>query len=265
MEKNFDFGENWNRYLKVINQDLVDNSILDLIQIFGKDTVKDKTFCDIGCGSGIHSLSALILGAKHVTSFDINKKNIINTKSLIKNYWNSNNYNIVYGDILKNEITYNQYDIVYSWGVLHHTGEMNKAILNSMKFCKKDTILLLALYEKTIYCSMWKVIKRFYNSSGNLSKKILLHSYNLIKILSLLITFRNPYLYIKNYKSNRGMDFLYDQIDWIGGYPYESITKDELVSIIGDGFKLEYHKIAKKGIIKSILGTGCSIYKFRKL
>lgn len=265
MEKNFDFGENWKSYLTTIDRDNIELAIQDLQEIFGKDFIKGKTFCDIGCGSGIHSLAALMLGAKFVTAFDINKKNIDNTNDIISKYWNLKNFEINNRDILSNKNNYKQYDVVYSWGVLHHTGNMQLAIKNTLNFCRKDTIILLALYEKTIYCGLWKKIKKFYNSSSNLNKKLLLLTYNIFKILALLLVFKNPYNYIKKYKSNRGMSFKYDQIDWLGGYPYESINQDELHNIVGSDFVLQYSKKVKKGLFRSLLGTGCSTYRFKKI
>ena len=262
--KYFDFGENWSNYLHDVDDDRVSLAMKNINDALGDNFIRDKSFLDIGCGSGIHSLAALKLNAKYVKSFDINKKNIINTKKIISKFWEKNNYDVEVMNILEANDYSIKYDIVYSWGVLHHTGEMNIAIKNSINYCKKNSILFIALYEKTIYCKMWRMIKKFYNNTNRINQFLLLNFYNILKIFGLLITLKNPYLYVKNYRSNRGMSFIYDQIDWIGGYPYESINKTELLKIIGSDFKLLQYKRAKTGLFRSILGTGCSEYVFKK-
>ena len=92
--------------------------------------------------------------------------------------------------------------------------------------------------------------------------------YIFLKIIGLIVTLKNPYKHIRYYhevEQNRGMFFLEDQIDWIGGFPYESITKYDLEKIIGNNFYLKYYKKSKTGVLRSLFGTGCSIYIFQKI
>ena len=267
-DNNFNFGENWQSYLNKIDNRNISFASSNIEEVLGKEFVKNKSFIDIGCGSGIHSLSALLLGAKFVKSFDIDTKNIENTKNLIKNFWKDHNYEVEQGNILNQSGQDEKFDIIYSWGVLHHTGNLELAIKNSLKYCKNGSVIFLALYEKTYYCEIWKKIKKFYNSSNFYTKQMILYFYIFLKIIGLIAILRNPYKHIKNYhevNENRGMFFLEDQIDWIGGYPYESITKYDLEKIIGNDFILKYYKKSKTGILRSLFGTGCSIYTFQKI
>tara|TARA_B100000674_G_C37068090_1_gene570335 strand:+ start:83 stop:307 length:225 start_codon:yes stop_codon:yes gene_type:complete len=61
---------------------------------------------------------------------------------------------------------------------------------------------------------------------------------------------------------DRGMNLYYDAIDWLGGYPYESASKDEILNMVGDKFKLlnSYSTSYKIGL----LGTGCAEYVFQR-
>tara|TARA_B100001248_G_scaffold250487_1_gene224624 strand:- start:20183 stop:20986 length:804 start_codon:yes stop_codon:yes gene_type:complete len=262
---NFNFGQNWADYLLQVNDDDIDNAIIDLKNILGDDFIRDKSFIDIGCGSGIHSLAALKLGAKTIRCIDIDKKNTENTNKILSQYWKKNNFQIEQLDILKNNNFTQKYDIVYSWGVLHHTGDLKKAINITSKLCNTNSTLFLALYEKTIYCEYWKKIKRFYNESNSFIKKLMYTTYNIIKIFGICVALKNPITYIKNYRSNRGMNFWYDTKDWLGGYPYESINKPEVIDLLGDEFELKYFKKAPTGVFRSVFGTGCSIYVFYKV
>jgi 2-polyprenyl-6-hydroxyphenyl methylase/3-demethylubiquinone-9 3-methyltransferase len=85
-----------------------------------------KKFLDIGSGSGLSSLAAYRLGAK-VHSFDIDSQSVACTAELRRRYCTENtDWVVEQGSVL--EATYlktlSTFDIVYSWGVLHHTGAM---------------------------------------------------------------------------------------------------------------------------------------------
>ena len=264
---NFKFGKNWKEYLEKTNDQNILYASRDLETILGTNNIKNKSFLDIGCGSGIHSLSALTLGAKYVESFDLDPINIKNTQNFIEKWWEEKNYDIYQNNILDNNVQNKKFDIIYSWGVLHHTGNLELAIKNSLKYCKSGSILFLALYEKTYYCEIWKKIKKFYNSSNKFTKFSILYSYIIFKIIVLILLFKNPYKHIRDYQNNeqnRGMLFFNDQVDWVGGYPYESITKKELETIVGEDFSLRFYNKSKTGILRSLLGNGCSIYTFEK-
>ena len=59
-------------------------------------------------------------------------------------------------------------------------------------------------------------------------------------------------------KKSRGMDFYYDVIDWIGGYPYEYASIEEVDEIMSAlGFK-------KVKLIPANVPTGCNEFVFRR-
>jgi len=108
------------------------------------------------------------------------------------------------------------YDIVYSWGVLHHTGAMDRAILNSTRCVKSGGLLMIAIYNKHWSSPIWKPIKWLYNRVGSFGQKVLIWIFTpIIFAAKWLVTFKNPL------SMGRGMDFMHNIVDWVGGYPYE--------------------------------------------
>jgi 2-polyprenyl-6-hydroxyphenyl methylase/3-demethylubiquinone-9 3-methyltransferase len=92
-----------------------------------------KSFLDIGSGSGLFSLAARRLGAK-VHSFDYDPQSVSCTKELKQRYFpNDSDWTIGQGSVL--DVDYikslGKFDIVYSWGVLHHTGALWQALDNA--------------------------------------------------------------------------------------------------------------------------------------
>ncbi|MFZ3069228.1 MAG: class I SAM-dependent methyltransferase [Microgenomates group bacterium] len=235
----FSFGENWQEYLNKVSPKKIiqaENSMLDLIS---KSQLKNKSFIDIGCGSGLFSFAAYRFGVAKLLSVDIDKYSIKCVNRLKQQEDNPINWLVKHGSILNQKFvnSLGKFDIVYSWGVLHHTGDMYQAFNNIIKICKKNSYLILAIYNKNRGLSalfsgssdLWLKIKKTYNSSGWFGKKIIEYLYYIWFVFGYILTLRNPFLYIKNY-NNRGMFFTTDIKDWLGGYPYEYASVDELIN-----------------------------------
>lgn len=178
-DKHFSFGQNWQNYLKSLTparMQIAQDSLTDFLG--GKDALKGKTFVDIGCGSGLFSLSAFLLGAERVVSVDIDDFSLACVTSLKEKHNNPKNWDIVKGSALDADFikSLGQFDIVYSWGVLHHTGDMYKALDNVTALSKANSLLYIALYNENrlnIFhgtSAFWLRVKRIYNNSSPLAQ-----------------------------------------------------------------------------------------------
>jgi len=258
----FSFGKNWQDFLKNLNDTRFEKAKESLVEFLcGKENIRGKTFIDIGCGSGLFSFAAYKLGASKVVSVDVDKFSVECANYLREKEGNPKNWIVLSGSALdKNFIeSMGQFDIVYSWGVLHHTGDMWKALENVSYLIKTEGIFYLAIYNKnegknallTGSSNFWLKVKKIYNKASRLEKKIIECIYYIYFVLGYLMLFKNPFSYIKNYSKNRGMNFHHDVIDWLGGYPYEFATPDEIINYFGNA-----NILCKKLIYRG--GTGCN-------
>lgn len=131
----FSFGENWNDFVQEIDEVAIAGAMQDIEEWLGEGYVQGKRVLDIGCGSGLHSLCYHRLGANEVVSFDYDQKSVKATRYLWSESGRPQTWRIFQGSILDAELVdgLGAYDIVYAWGVLHHTGSMWEALGNSMK------------------------------------------------------------------------------------------------------------------------------------
>jgi 2-polyprenyl-6-hydroxyphenyl methylase/3-demethylubiquinone-9 3-methyltransferase len=261
----FKFGENWSKFLDTLNDDRINAAERELSKWLGGGRLDGKTFLDIGSGSGIHSLAAKRLGAK-VFSFDYDTSSVECTKELKRRYFeNDENWSIEQGSVLDREYLskLGEFDIVYSWGVLHHTGNLWGAMDNIHSLVKKDGVMFLAIYNHQMYWSkFWIATKKFYNKAPKSIKGLMIGLYFarcwFPPMLKDLFTKGNP-LYRWNYRTEeRGMNPWVDVIDWIGGYPFEVAKPEEVFDF--------YHK---KGfeltkLLTSWNGHGNNHFVFRK-
>lgn len=247
----FSFGENWLEYSKDLTPEMVTQARAGLSALVPEIT--GKTFVDIGAGSGIVSLSALESGAKEVVSLDRDENSVASCRRMHARspvpHWK-----IITGSILDESFvkTLGTFDIVYSWGVLHHTGSMWTAIRNAASLAKPGGIFVIAIYNKTITSPFWLWYKRLYNRSGSLMKSVLAWLLFLPRAVIRALRFRNPIT------GDRGMNIYYDAVDWAGGLPYEYASFDEIKSFVEPlGFRLEHSTRTNR--------IGCNEFVFRKI
>jgi 2-polyprenyl-3-methyl-5-hydroxy-6-metoxy-1,4-benzoquinol methylase len=223
----FRFGENWSKFLSTINDDRIDQAKRSLIEMLGIEDLQGQAFLDIGCGSGLFSLAARLLGAK-VFSFDYDRASV-DCAQVLKNKYSPDDplWTIQAGSVL--DLPYleqlGKFDIVYSWGVLHHTGAMWQAFDNITRSVTDDGRLFISIYNDQGRASLsWHRIKRMYNRLPR-ALHFLLFIPVFIRLwgpttLKDLLRLR-PFSTWRNYRLNRGMSPIYDVIDWIGGFPFE--------------------------------------------
>lgn len=265
-EVRFGFGDNWADYAQYIEPIQIVAAKAGLSDLLDDKDLAGKTFLDIGSGSGLHSLAALQKGVKTLTALDYDPMSVKTTKAVLTKFWSQDNYTVEQGDILaKNDSLSETYDIVYSWGVLHHTGNMWQAIENAAKKVCPNGKLVIALYKKTPFCGFWKFEKRLYSSLPKILRMPIDYIYATLYLLGLMVRGKNPARYVCEYSQQRGMNWMIDVRDWLGGYPYESASAAEVESFMKSrGFSMvktkNIHPVAAKGLF----GSGCAEYVFER-
>ena len=243
----FGFGENWADYIeKHFSDERLEISQKHLLSFLKLETLKDKTFLDVGCGSGLHSLAAWRAGAKRVVSFDYDENSVATTNMLRKYSGNPENWIVLQGSVLDANFmsSLSIFDVVYSWGVLHHTGSMWEAVENAGKCLDENGVLYMALYSKDAYVSppyeYWLGVKKKYNKANKLTKMWMAWRYAWRdSIRSNLIRFKNPLRHMSEYKKSRGMSYWHDVKDWLGGYPMEFAGNKETEEFCRNKLNLE--------------------------
>jgi len=237
-KKKFSFGENWKNYLKIVTDKKIEAVKADLEKWLGKEYISNKTIIDIGCGSGVHSLGFYLLGAKEILSIDIDPHSVSATKSLWEKHGKPDNWKIKKESVLDSDFIsrycVKHFDLVYSWGVLHHTGDMWKAMENATKFLTKGSYFWVALYDKGPRYNKDLALKKKYNRSSNFGKWIIEKRYIFKMYMKSLINRDYKKLggiFLRRNDYNlRGMDKKHDLKDWLGGLPYEVASLEEIIA-----------------------------------
>jgi 2-polyprenyl-3-methyl-5-hydroxy-6-metoxy-1,4-benzoquinol methylase len=263
----FQFGKNWSRFLAVLDESRILRAEESLREMLEVETLEGKSFLDIGSGSGLFSLAARRLGAR-VRSFDYDPHSVACTKELRSRYFpRDETWQIEEGSALNAGYvkSLGVFDVVYSWGVLHHTGQMWKALDNAQLPIAAQGKLFIAIYnDQGSKSQRWKWIKKTYNALPRLLKTpfavAAIAPEEMKAMLRSLLTLK-PGEYVRSwtqYDQNRGMSRWRDIIDWVGGYPYEVAKPEEIFDFYrAQGFRLTKMKCGR-------VGLGCNQFVFVK-
>jgi len=245
----FAFGENWKRFLSTLDASRIQQAEDSLRNMLGVNDLSSKHFLDVGSGSGIFSLAARRLGAR-VHSFDFDPQSVACTAELKRRFFpDDDQWQIQEGSALDTGYLHSlgTFDVVYSWGVLHHTGKMWQALNNVAPLVKPGGQLFIAIYNDVGWRSVaWRGIKACYNQMPRFLKTpfvlcVLIPGQAKAAIQS---GFRGQFgEFVRSwtqYEKNRGMSRWHDAVDWIGGYPYEVASAESLEQFYkGRGFRLQ--------------------------
>jgi 2-polyprenyl-3-methyl-5-hydroxy-6-metoxy-1,4-benzoquinol methylase len=263
----FQFGKNWSRFLAVLDNDRIASAEESLRRMLDVNSLQGMSFLDIGSGSGLFSLAARRLGAR-VHSFDYDPESVACTNELKSRYFPADySWKIEKGSALDTEYirTLGPFDIVYSWGVLHHTGDMWQALENAQIPVRVGGKLFIAIYNDTgSQSARWNWIKRNYNALPRFLRPpftlLAIAPSEIKELLRSALTLKlGTYLHSWTASTQRrGMNRWRDIVDWVGGYPYEVAKPEDIFEFYkAQGFRLT--KLKCGGV-----GLGCNEFVFLK-
>jgi hypothetical protein len=144
--------------------------------------------------------------------------------------------------------------------VLHHTGQMWRAINNALDCVAPGGRLAIAIYNDQGRISRWWTsVKRSYVRHPTTRPLLLLGSLLVIWGWTFVLDLKHlrPGASWRAYGQERGMSAWHDLVDWVGGYPFEVATPEAIFKHCRDkGFILD-NLVTRQG-------RGCNEFVFSR-
>lgn len=260
----FAFGDNWASYAALVDEERLAEAERGLVRLLGPDGLRGRTMLDIGCGSGLHAAAAGRLGAARIVAVDLDSWSVETTRAVLTRHAPLVSSEVRQADVFDlDPATAGHFDLVYSWGVLHHTGAMGEALGRAAAMVAPGGLFAFALYRRTRLCGVWRREKRWYAAARPSAQAMARRIYVALLRAKFAMTGGDFRTYVANYQSARGMDFRHDVHDWMGGYPYESISPAEVdgrMRTLGFEHVRSFTQTASLGLF----GSGCDEYVYRR-
>jgi 2-polyprenyl-3-methyl-5-hydroxy-6-metoxy-1,4-benzoquinol methylase len=261
----FSFGRNWSDFVAEHLNPAREQRALDSVRRFlEREDLHGLSFLDIGCGSGLFSLAAWRLGASQIVSIDVDPFSVRCCEQLRQRAGQPAHWRIEHGSVLDTAFLgrFEPADVVFAWGSLHHTGQMWQAIRNAAALVKPGGLLDLAIYNRVEgrgSSEYWVKKKKAYNRATPVGKRVRDWLYALrYDVLPQAVRLRNPLRRFREHGKSRGMSYWTDVRDWLGGYPYEYASTQEM-------FRFCHHELGMELVnLRSTNSLGTNEFLFRR-
>jgi len=256
MSDRFEFGANWRDFAAHALDDEGYRAAREHMATLLPHAGSRASFLDIGCGSGLFMLAALECGFARARGFDYDPESVATSRRLIEAAGAGAVASAERGDILDRDYlaTLGRHPFVYAWGSLHHTGDQWRAIANAIELVDDGGVLVIAIYNRTWSSPLWRGVKRLYVHSGPLLRRGLVGA-----VWTAGAVARAAYTRTNPFRQRRGMSFYHNIVDWVGGYPYQYASPDEVRRFV------EPHGLELVELRRGPTPIACNEFVFRRV
>ena len=123
------------------------------------DALRGKDVLDVGCGSGIATQMLAEAGA-NVTAVDLTDWAVETTRRRLAAFG-------LEGDVRREDAEQlpfadESFDLVFSWGVIHHSSDMDRALAELVRVCRRGGRIVIMVYHRhSLFFLVYRGFQRF--------------------------------------------------------------------------------------------------------